>query len=501
MQIIKRYRLEILALGLITLIYLLLRLLTLGNLPIFTDEAIYTRWSQIAKNDASWRFISLTDGKQPMFVWISMIVMRFVQDPLLATRTVSVFAGLTSLFGLFLLSYELFKSKWVGILSAFLYLIFPMALVYDRMALYDSLVGSFSVWSLYLVVLFSKRIRLDLALLMALVMGGGMLTKTSGFFSATFLPMGLILFDWKRGVKNKLLKWVIYSVLAVCLSYLYYSILRLSPFFHIIDEKNAIFVYPFKEWLTHPFFYFFGNLRVLFEWLIVYLTPPIFILVLASIYVGRKYLPEIVFLLLAFLVPFVYLALFGRTIYPRFIFFMALSLVPLASLALCCLYDLVRHKILYFILFFLFILAPLRSSFQVVTDFPVSPIPMADLSQYYFDWPAGIGVKEAVAYLKQEADKHKIFVATAGTFGLMPYSLEIYLVDNPNVKIISFWPVKEKIPKEIESASRTLPTYVLFYQPCPLCKEDGLAPDSWPVSKVLQVPRDDGFLSLYKVNR
>ena len=139
---VKKYRLELIIAVLLTLAYFFLRLYQIMSLPIFTDEAIYVRWSQIARQDASWRFISLTDGKQPMFVWIALNLMRFVKDPLLASRLVSVFAGFATMIGLFFLGREIFKNRWIGILSAFLYLIFPFALVYDRMALYDSLVGT-----------------------------------------------------------------------------------------------------------------------------------------------------------------------------------------------------------------------------------------------------------------------------------------------------------------------------------------------------------------------
>src|SRR3990170_2343362 len=127
--------------------YFFTRLYNIMSLPIFTDEAIYTRWSQIAKNDAAWRFISLTDGKQPLFVWIDMVFMRFVSDPLLAGRLVSVFAGLLTVIGLFFLGKEIFNNKKIGIIAGIIYVIYPFALVYDRMALYDSLVSATAVWA------------------------------------------------------------------------------------------------------------------------------------------------------------------------------------------------------------------------------------------------------------------------------------------------------------------------------------------------------------------
>ncbi len=136
-----------------TALYFGLRLFHLMQLQMFTDEAIYTRWSQIARFDPNWRFISLTDGKQPSFIWLTMITMRFFNEPLLAGRMVSVGAGFLSMIGMFFLGKEIFKSTKIGIVSSLLYIVYPMALVYDRMALYDGLVGMFTIWILYLEIL------------------------------------------------------------------------------------------------------------------------------------------------------------------------------------------------------------------------------------------------------------------------------------------------------------------------------------------------------------
>src|SRR3990167_7652447 len=193
---VKKHKLELIIAVLLTFAYFFLRLYRIMSLPIFTDEAIYTRWSQIARFDAGWRFISLTDGKQPLFVWLDVISMKIINDPLLSGRIVSVFAGFLTMIGLFFLGREIFKNRWIGILSAFLYLIFPFALVYDRMALYDSLVGTFAVWRLYFEVLLIKKLRLDVALILGMILGGGVLTKTSGFFSIYLMPFTLLLFDF-----------------------------------------------------------------------------------------------------------------------------------------------------------------------------------------------------------------------------------------------------------------------------------------------------------------
>ena len=502
MVFIKKQALLLFGLGIIIL-YIFTRLYNILELPIFTDEAIYVRWAQIANNDASWRFISLTDGKQPLFVWAAMIIMRFVQDPLFAGRLVSVVAGLFSMIGLFLLGREIFKNIWIGIVSAVAYVLHPMALVYDRMALYESLLGAFTVWSLYIIIILIRRIRLDVALILGMVVGGGILTKSSGFFSIYLLPLSLLLFNFKQKDKWKQLGiWAWYYVLAIIIAYGFYSILRLSPFFHIIEEKNELFVYSFKEWQMHPFTFIHGNLRGLWDWLWRYMTFSGIILVGLSFLIDRRFFREKLMLFIWFFIPFVALTIFGKTLYPRFIFFMTLALLPLIAFSIFKIKELIRNKILLFGVFALLLFFPLSSGYLIVNNFSEAPIPSLDLEQYSNGWTSGAGVKEIVAFLEKEAEDKKIFVGTQGTFGLMPYALEMYLVDNKNITIAGFWPIDETLPKKLDQAKEKMPTYVLFYQPCHTCKSIGEPPVLWPTTLVSSHRRGIGstHLSLYRVN-
>src|SRR3989304_10000334 len=198
MKLIYRFRKEFVLAILISAAYFSIRLIFFESLPIFTDEAIYTRWAQIALNDSSWRFISLTDGKQPMFVWAAVFFMKFISDPLIAARLVFVLRGFFTLIGLFFLTLELFRNKKTAFLSTILYIFYPFAQVLDRMALYDSMVGTFSVWALYLSIHLVRKLRLDIAYTLGFIIGAGILTKTSNFFSIYLLPFTVILFDFKR---------------------------------------------------------------------------------------------------------------------------------------------------------------------------------------------------------------------------------------------------------------------------------------------------------------
>ncbi len=503
MEFLRKNKLEIIIGIVLLLVYLGTRLPTILDLPIFTDEAIYVRWAQIAKNDAAWRFISLTDGKQPSFIWLSMVSMRFIHDPLLAARLVSVGAGILTAIGLFFLGKELFRNKWVGIVSSFFYVIFPFALVYDRLALYDSLVGTFSVWSLYLIVLLNRKLRLDTALILGLVIGGAVLTKTNGFFSLYLIPFSLVIFNWQRNnLPKRLLKWVGLVIVSAVLAYACYSVLRLSPFFHIIDEKNTIFVFPLREWLQHPLEFFLSNWKGLWNWMITYLTIPLFALAMASFFITKRYTREKILLLLWALIPFVFLAFFGKTIYPRFILFMTLFLLPLVAFTMVTVKSRLSNTYLYAFFFLLSISFALFADYKISTDFIHAPIPRPDADQYVKSWPAGGGIKEAVVFFEEQAQRGPIFLATQGTFGLMPYAFEIYLGENTNIKIVGVWPIEQTPPQEIMEMGKKMPTYFVFYQPCPPCQTAGNAPSAWPIKLISRYTKPDGksFFSIYQVN-
>lgn len=501
MDFFKRHKLEFIVLTSLVIVYFISRFYSILSLPIFTDEAIYIRWAQIAKQDANWRFISLTDGKQPMFIWLMMISLRLIQDPLLAGRIISVGAGFATLIGLYFLGREVFKSNKIGLISSALYVIFPMSLVYDRMALYDSLVGAFAIWSLFLIVLLVRRVRLDVALILGMVVGGGVLTKTNAFFSIYLLPVSLILFNWgEKNLKYRLLKWASLAIIAVVITYAFYSILRLSPFFHIIADKNAIFVYPFKEWIEQPFSFFINNWKAFWDWVTRYLTLPLLGLATLSFVITKTFIKEKIVLFLWFILPIVALALFGRTVYPRFIFFMILPLLPLVAFSLVNIYAKVKKNYLFILFCFLVFFLAFQDDFFILTDFARAHIPASDNQQYLTRWPAGGGIKKSIEFFENEAKKGKIYIATEGTFGLMPYAFEIYLIKNPNIKIEGYWPVGDMIPAKVIEQSQKVPTYFVFYQPCSSCKQTGIAPIAWNLNPVLRIKSGNNtYTSIYRI--
>ena len=112
-KIWKEWRKSIFVFVLIIILALILRFLKIyvGQQPIFGDEAIYIRWAQVMKAEPTLRFLPMSDGKQPLYMWVLMFLLKPTIDPLLLGRSLSMISGLFILIGIFVLTNILFKSK------------------------------------------------------------------------------------------------------------------------------------------------------------------------------------------------------------------------------------------------------------------------------------------------------------------------------------------------------------------------------------------------------
>ena len=167
--------------------YFFSRLQNLTSIPVFCDEGIYIRWSQIIKTEETLRFLPQTDGKQPLFMWLNAASIKFINDPLVSGRIISVFAGFGLILGLFFLTAIVlaFNSKekniwrfisqsikdnfYPAIFTSLLYCLIPFTFFFDRLALADTLLSFFGLISLILSLLLAKYPRLDLAIILGFV--------------------------------------------------------------------------------------------------------------------------------------------------------------------------------------------------------------------------------------------------------------------------------------------------------------------------------------------
>jgi 4-amino-4-deoxy-L-arabinose transferase-like glycosyltransferase len=503
------------ALLLLGAFYFLLRAYNLMSLPLFTDEAIYIRWAQIGLGDPLYRFVSLTDGKQPLFIWLMYPFLKIFDDPVIAGRAVSILTGFFTMLGLGLVSYTLFKKRTVALLTMLLYIAYPFAQVMDRMALYDSMVAMFFIWAVYFSILLIRYIRLDIAYTLGFVLGLGILTKTSNLLALLLMPLTLFLFDFKQKLwKTKLGMWALYALLAAIISQVMYAVLRLSPLPNVISEKNNAFYYPLSEWILNPFAYVIPNLQGLTPALVEYLTLPYIILIGVALVYWKKNWKEKLMLFAFFALPFIGFAFIAKSVFARYFFFMTLPLLLLAALGLVQLQETLVKKmqlkgrkslVASTVLALLFIAYPLYVSLSFAQNPIYAPIANSDKNQYVTSWTGGWGLNETVDFFEEKAQEGKIYIATEGTFGLYPQGIELYLSQNPNISIKGYyWEIKTEFPEDLAKKATEMPTYFVFYQPCPggFCPNPGDAPKGWPVTQVKEFtqPGTKARVVIYQVN-
>lgn len=460
-KIISRKHIAIL--GGLVILYLIINSVFIKQLPIFTDEAIYVRWTQIAANDASLRYISLVDGKQPLPIWIGMLPVKIFADSLTAMRLMSVIYGLFSLFGIYLLG-RLYKNSSAGLIAATLFCISPFFFIYNRLALYESLISTIGVFSLLLITLMVRFSRTDLAMLLGFVIGLGMLTKSSANFFLYLMPFSLLTLAGKKSFpKLKEISWIFtLFALSAFIAFLMFNTLRLFPLFNTIGQKDHTFILTYKEFFQNPLYLVFGNTPSLVTWAVQYMTVPVsLLLVFAFFYYIYKRQMKVWFLFIWILVPFITTAFFGKIIYPRYILYLFPAIFIIISYLTVDIFSKTRNKFFKYLFLFILFATPIISIISIMVNPATSFIPDNDKNQLVNDWPAGGGVAESVEIIRNSAKTEAVFVGTEGTFGLMPYALEIELVEDPNVKIKGYYPVKE-IPEEVLRMAKLQKTYFIY---------------------------------------
>lgn len=428
--------------------------------PVFGDEAIYIRWSQIMRTEPSLRFVPLTDGKQPLFMWAIIPFLKIFADPLIAGRMLSVYTGVVTTAGVFFLTLLLIKSYRISTLAALIYAVSPFTVFFDSLALADSMLSMFGVWSLVFAVISVKKIRLDTAMLSGFALGGAFLTKTPAAFFALLLPLTLILHKWPKKTKEKLKNFCVF-VFLFSFTYLIacglYNILRLGTNFHMIGIRNQDYVYPFLHILENPLDPLTPFIRRIIEYLWM-LGPGILVLLIpVGIYTGLKEKTKEVFLLLAWgILPVLAVAEFSKTMTARYIYFSVPYLFILASLVFGITKKgrgLVKKFVLLSIL--IFVIHALIFDYLLVAKPQTANLPRSERSGYFEEWTSGYGIKEIAEYLIDYHIKNpykKIVVGTEGYFGTLPDGLQIYLNKYPEITVIGVGIDIKELPQSLNES-------------------------------------------------
>ncbi len=466
-------------LGIILVFYFISRLVNLNSLPVFGDEAIYVRWAQIIKSVDTLRFIPLTDGKQPLFMWLNAATLKFIVDPLIAGRIISVFAGAGILTLLFLITNSL--------IAPLLYLFVPFSFFFDRLATADNLLSFFGLFSFFLSLKLAQKPAWDKAMVLGAVLGLAWLTKSPAIY---FIVLSLFTYV---AFKKDNYKKIYYPLISALIAIIIYNILRLGPSFSQIALRNKDYVWPILEILKHPLDPLVPHLHDTFTIFHYYLTLPI--LLIPSLYFFFKKHIKFDFLFLVsclwFLLPLLANAAMAKVFTGRYILYTLPYLLIIISYFLKPLFQ--RR---YFWLIALFLILPLTRTLHI-SLFPYTvKLPQTD-SGYNTGWTSGWGIRSSADYLRNRAKYANIIVGTEGYFGTLPDGLQIYGNQVSQLTIFGVGLNITKIPEKlIDARNYGDEVYLLFNQ-------SRLKLDSSELSKLILVrktPKPDGdALLLYKL--
>ncbi len=434
MKVVLKYKFYFLFFALLAAIYFLLRLPNLTLQPIFADEAIYIRWAQVMRSEPTLRFLPLSDGKTPFFMWAMIPMFKIFDDPLLAGRLLSVLTGFVTMIGVFVLSWRVFGPK-AAYLSALFYAVTPYTVFFDRMALVDSMLATFTVWSIYFALWLLKSQRLDLSMILGVLMGIALLVKTPAMVNLLALPLTIVGFGFKKRDRYSLLKllglWVVSSLIALGI----YNILRLGPGFTQLSSRNADYMFSPTELIGRPLDPFIPHLRDILSWVPGLVTWPIAAMIMLGIiflFIKRHRLGLCIFLWL--LVPVILEMTFLKTFTARYLLLAVPPLLCIAGFGASILLVCFPFKLLNWGLL-IFLLLPVYIDSQIITRPQDAPLPKNERRGYLEDWTAGYGFPQIAQFLIEQKKEGSVVLGTEGYFGTLPDGLLIYL-DKANISVV-----------------------------------------------------------------
>lgn len=424
-------------------IALWLRVGNLDAIPIAGDESVYLRWAEIIVHQKQW-FISLLDGKQPLTYWLYALgLVLQPEDPLTPARWLSALAGTAAAVGIFAIARRL-ADKVAGLTAASLYVVLPYALLYDRLAYAEAFVNLAGVAIVYTSLARRNPFWLGLAL------GLGFFVKSTTLLF-WFFPLLAAL--WLRSSLLRLA--VAYGIAAVfpLISWLSLPRAPMMQTHSLVVHQTSFFVAP-AELLRNPLVVAPQNLRLMSEYLAAYLTIPIVLAGLAALgyLVYRRSTPALVVISVSVLPLLVQIFLLQKMFPTRYPFphvWPWLVVIGMAAAALP------RGRAVW--LAALAAVPMLVKAAGTVTN-PQEYLYTEDARTFLGSGPAaGWGLREAAAYLRNEARAGPLTVFTDPIWGPPADAVAAYLNGRDGIQVFEAWwttisadhPILPPVPVEL----------------------------------------------------
>jgi len=427
-------------------IFLLIRVLFIRNLPIFNDESIFLYWGSLfAQNFKYWNLPLIIDGKEPGYTILLGLFLKLPFDAFLIGRFLSVsFAALTLII-LLKISQTMFSKRSLPLI-AFFVIINPFLLIFDRLALAESLIALIVTASFYAYIKLRNNPNRNQALLLGSLLGIGWWVK-----STLFLVLPALIFDAVKTIKKtKKKKIAMYHFFTLFIFLVFVVSLALNRVINNLSNITLEKTMSFSEIISVPFMTWINNFTTIVQIFTAYLTPLGAILFLIGVIFALKNKQHRL-LIIWIIIPIAMLCLIGKGITSRYLF----PIIPLTVLIMYYGYSILRmYKKTIRCLFvfstsaigFLLIVYPLVFYTHYLRFFPQT---QKDFSQYVKTWSSGYGVQEAANWIKQNSGSKPTLVLVRPDFGNPESAMFILLRSNKNIRVLPLNAVPKLTPQEL----------------------------------------------------
>jgi 4-amino-4-deoxy-L-arabinose transferase-like glycosyltransferase len=434
----------LLSLAVIMVGYLISHLWNLTGLPVFADESIYIRWSQLIIDDwLRYSFFALNDGKTPLQIWATVPSLLIFKDPLYAGRVVSVLAGAAQLLVTYWLTRMLGGRPRTALLSSILVAVLPYWFFHHRMALMD---GWLAVWVTaamaaaaglsHSFAVASDKSQWKWTILLSLFLGLALWTKLPAILLIPALFF-VVFLEENMSTQERILLGTRVAV-GVVGGMLGFALMKLHPAFGQLFNRGGDFLYPIKDILMGQWLVTIGNFPAYFSYFAKYMTLPMLLLWLLSPFATKLKRSQLI--LWAGAWAFIgTIGIMGKVVYPRYFLpavpFMTVSIV----LAVQTWVDTWRKGKNQSLVGLPLILLPIvlmianglaaavLFDWVLVTNPDKTDFVPADKVQYLHEWSSGHGILESLELIESLSQDQTLAVATEGFFGTLPDALLMYL--------------------------------------------------------------------------
>lgn len=398
-------------------LFLVVRLTNITSFPLFIDETTHIFLADATLDGDI--FVGLRETHKQIYIWLTALAFQFFNDPILAARVVSVLAGLVSSGIGYKLAEVFYPNRQIGYLALLFYLISPFVVLYDRMAMADSMQAMLMGASLLASFYLWRYPSTQSALILGIVFG--LATFNKGY-AALYYPAPIFFWlvlgrgiSWRQIIKLLAITYAMASVAWLLLFsigwHIYLRDLMTKSIANASDESHFLIRFSDAIWLFT-------------DWLSIYLTLPlvgllIFTLVTAVI---KQDKPVIALALVSVSYLFI-MALTFVELRSRYILPVIIPLSVIVARGIDHLAELVPNfvrkfrsdnngripmspKLWQVVLFAVFGIASLRFSYLIISKPDQAPLPDSDKYEYVIRAQSPYGYREAAQLITELVQRH-----------------------------------------------------------------------------------------------